>query len=98
MSKATEDALDLLHQLTAEALTEIIQRGLPVLNKEGEPVVDVDGAPMYVPAPASYYAAAIKLLKDNDITADLSASKPLQGLNTALPQFDDMDELPTTRQ
>jgi hypothetical protein len=82
------DLMDTLHALTAEKLSDIIQNGLPVFNKEtGEEVARE-------PAPASYIAAAIKFLKDNDITADPGAGRfdPLKDALEGLPTLDDGDD------
>lgn len=86
-SKATLDMMDMLHALTAEKLADIIQNGLPVFNAEGE---EVDR----MPAPASYISAAIKFLKDNDITADPSADRfdALEDALTDLPTLDDGED------
>lgn len=89
MAKAKLLALEELHSLTALQLTEIITKGVPIVNKE---TGEIEG---YAPASAAYFATAIKFLKDNDITADLGANKPLQGLVASLPTFDDdEDDLP----
>lgn len=86
MSKATNDLLDTLHALTAEKLADIIRNGVEVVDKEG----NVER----VTAPASYIAAAIKFLKDNDITADLGGGRfnPLKDALHNIPTFDDGDE------
>lgn len=88
MSKATTDLMDALHALTAEKLADIIRNGVPIVNKETGEVTD------YAPAPASYIAAAIKFLKDNDITADAGSGRfdPLTDAVSDLPTFDDGEE------
>lgn len=87
-SKATSDMMDMLHYLTAEQLADIIQNGIPVFNKETGEEVSRE------PAPASYIAAAIKFLKDNDITADSSSGRfnPLQDALDGLPELDDTED------
>lgn len=84
-STATQLALEELHKLTAEQLTAILTEGVPVINKETGEVVD------RVPASAAYFATAVKFLKDNDITADLSAPQ-MEGLVGALPTFDEDED------
>lgn len=87
-SKATIDMMDTLHLLTAQQLADIIQNGIPIYNKEtGEEVARE-------PAPASYIAAAIKFLKDNDITADAGSKRfdPLADALKDLPTLDDGEE------
>ena len=87
---ATKDLMDQLHLLTAQSLADIIQNGIPVFSKEtGEEIARE-------PAPASYIAAAIKFLKDNDITADPGADRfnPLEDALKDLPTLDDGEENP----
>lgn len=86
--KATSDLMDTLHALTAEKLAEIISTGIPVYSKETGELMG------HEPAPASYIAAAIKFLKDNDITADPNANRfdPLQDALSDLPTLDDGEE------
>jgi hypothetical protein len=83
MSKATSDLMDALHGITAETLADIIKNGVQVLDKEGNVV--------NMPAPAAYIAAAIKFLKDNDITAETS-SKRLTDVTDAISGLPDFDE------
>lgn len=96
MAKAQMIALEELHNLTAKQLTDVIKLGVPVVNKEGDPVIDPStGELLRLPAPPTYFSAAIKFLKDNDITAELAADTPLAGLVDSLPEFeDDEGELP----
>ncbi|WP_422049741.1 hypothetical protein [Shimia sp.] len=86
--KATSDLMDQLHALTAQSLADIIQNGIPVFSKETGEEVGRE------PAPASYIAAAIKFLKDNDITADPGADRfdPLEDALKDLPTLDDGDD------
>lgn len=87
-SKATNELLDMLHQITAQELADVIKNGVPIVNKE---TGEIEGRS---PAPASYIAAAIKFLKDNDITADPRADRfnPLTNAMVDLPDLDDLDE------
>ena len=83
--KATMDLMDQLHALTAQSLADIIQNGIPVFDKEtGEQTGTT-------PAPANYIAAAIKFLKDNDITADADSDRfdPLEEALMDLPEIED---------
>lgn len=88
MTKAPMSALELLHNLTAAELTKVLTEGIPIVNKE---TGEIEG---HAPASAAYFATAIKFLKDNDITAELTADSPMAGLIAALPTFDDEDTLP----
>lgn len=87
-SKATMDMMDKLHMLTAKQLADIIENGIPVFSKETGEVVG------HEPAPASYIAAAIKFLKDNDITADADSGRfdPLKDAMQGMPPFEDDGE------
>ena len=79
MTKATEDDLSSLHGALARNLTEVIDKGIPLVTKDadGEPVVEK------VPAPAAYFAAAITFLKNNNITAG-KGNAELDALKLAL--------------
>ena len=78
---ALEEALGALHTLTAETLTKTLKEGIPIVNKE---TGEIEG---YAPAPAPYIAAAIKFLKDNDITALPADNSPLNDLVNTMPDF-----------
>jgi len=84
-SKATMDMMDMLHRLTAQQLADTIENGVPYFHKETGEELGRE------PAPASYIAAAIKFLKDNDITADPGADRfdPLQDALKDLPTMED---------
>ena len=84
---ALEEALGALHTLTAETLTNIIKNGVPIVNKE---TGKIEG---HSPAPAPYIAAAIKFLKDNDITALPADNSPLNDLVNQMPDFDTEEPL-----
>lgn len=88
MAKAKTTAMEELHNLTARQLTEVITKGVPIVNRE---TGEIEG---YAPAPANYFSAAIKFLKDNDITADLSTHPLTEGVINQLPTFDENDEYP----
>lgn len=77
MSKASESDLGTLHGAVAVALTDVIQNGAVVGSTDG-------GEPIKVTAPASYFAAAIALLKNNNITADPEKNAALSGLRQQL--------------
>jgi hypothetical protein len=83
MSKATDDLMDTLHLITAEQLIDIVKNGVKVLDKEGEIQI--------IPAPAAYIAAAIKFLKDNNITAEASSGR-MKAVNSAVSDLPDFDE------
>lgn len=87
MAKAKMMALEELHNLTAIQLTQIITEGVPIINRE---TGEIEGR---APAPAAYFATAIKFLKDNDITAVPAPDSPMQGLIDALPSFEEDEEL-----
>lgn len=54
-----KELLNDLHQLTAAELLKVIREGIEVVDKEGNVVRQ--------PAPATYYAQAIALLRQNNI-------------------------------
>jgi hypothetical protein len=78
MSKASEEALGELHGHLAVALTTVIKDGAQVLDREGEV--------KSITAPASYFAAAIALLKNNNITADPTRNADLADLEKQLSE------------
>lgn len=71
MSKASEQELAALHGAVARKLAEII-RG--------------PEDPEAAPAPAAYFAAALAMLKQNNITADASKNEELDDLSRALQE------------
>jgi hypothetical protein len=77
--KATEDQLSELHRVVAEGLTDVIRNGQTVSVGE-------DGEPVKAAAPAAYYAAALKMLADNNITADPATNAEIAGLTKALAE------------
>lgn len=92
MARAKDELLDQLHAITAERLADIIKNGIPVMDADGN-VTERH------PATAAYIAAAIKFLKDNDITADRDAGRfdPLKSAMADVPVFDedsDPEEIP----
>ena len=72
MTKATIDALAILHGKVAEVLTDALD------------LEDCDGNAIS-PSPA-IIAQATKFLKDNDITCDLNDSEDLQDLERILQE------------
>ena len=84
MSKASADELASLHAAVAQGLSKAITDGVPVpvttKDADGEKVTVLE----YAPAGAAYYAAAIALLKNNNITADPKANKDLDDLRESL--------------
>jgi hypothetical protein len=78
MSKATEDELGALHGAIARSLTTVITAGVEEVVGKGEDAVVVKG-----PASAAYFAAAITLLKNNNITA-AQGNHALDALKQAL--------------
>lgn len=83
--RATVDLMDMLHRATAEELIDIIRNGVPIFDAEGN-----DTGRRAKPA-ASYLAAAIKFLKDNDITAEMDSNKSLSDLRDAIHNMPDFD-------
>ena len=84
---ALEEALGVLHEITAEKLTAIIRDGVPIVNRE---TGEIEG---YGPAPAPYIAAAIKFLKDNNIESLPTEDAATTKLAQTLPNFTDEDGL-----
>lgn len=82
MSRATADLMDLLHQLTATTLVNEIKAAVGATDEEGNPI----------PVNPQLIDKALKMLKDNNITAPQS-SKPLNNLAQQLADLDvDLDE------
>jgi hypothetical protein len=80
MTKATEDDLSTLHGAVAQALTAAITDGVKVVVRgKGDTPDEVEE----VPASASYFAAAITFLKNNNITA-ARGNAELDALKAAL--------------
>lgn len=79
MGKATEEDLGNLHGVIARGLTEVIENGQVI-------GVEEDGKPIKVTAPASYFAAGLKMLADNSVTADPRTNEAIQNLTGALAQ------------
>lgn len=83
MSKATESKLNNLHGAVADVLTT------QVLHQDAETAFDEDGemvetGDMIYTASPALLAAAMKFLKDNDITADVEQDENLGNLRDAL--------------
>jgi len=83
MAKATERKLNALHGAVAEALVEIIEDKEEVteFNEDGFEVGTGKQARTASPA---MMAAAIKFLKDNDITADIEQDENMSRLDDVL--------------
>lgn len=83
MSKASEKALGKLHEAIVIALTDIVS------EQAEDTVFDADGNEVgtgkmrYVASPA-YIAAAVKLLKDNQITCDIEVDTNMNNLRESL--------------
>ncbi len=81
--KASESALSALHSAVAQVLTA------QVLHEEAETTFDSEGNlaetgnTVYTATPATL-AAAIKFLKDNNITCDVEVDKGMNSLKEAL--------------
>lgn len=73
MSRATDEALDALHQETADGLRSEIKR----LKEAGEGI------------PPSLLAAASKFLKDNGVDRPIRPGDPTDLLSEEMPDFDD---------
>jgi hypothetical protein len=83
MSKATEAKLGALHGAVAQVLTAQIlhQREETVFDSNGE---EVGTGEMIYTAPPATVAAAIKFLKDNQITCDVEVDTNMNNLREAL--------------
>lgn len=93
MSRASTELLEVLHNLTAKKLIDVLENGIPILNVEGE-VIGRE------PASAAWLAQATKFLKDNGIEALPTEGSPLGELAKKLPTFSDEDsemDMPTLR-
>lgn len=85
MNKTLLDLMDELHKLTTIELIDILTNGIPVFDRESGELVD------RAKAPPAYFAAAIKLLKDNAITVERRPGSPIDRLNSVvaeIPAFD----------
>jgi hypothetical protein len=95
LSRATDQALDALHSLIAEGLTEDLRRNLENARKPKTIVVEGKAAanPEWEPLSPKTLAVAIKFLKDNGIDAPASATRfngivdELRKLNVDDPQL-----------
>lgn len=83
MSRASDDAMDKLHEALAQQLTDAVVEGVPVKD-------DDTGEVHKAPASASILNVARQFLKDNDVKVDPSVSKRLTPLTEKLP-FSQMD-------
>ena len=74
---ASDATLKSLHAVLAEQLLDMIQNGVPVLDKEGNEAGTRK-------ATAAELAVAVTFLKNNDITANLDDSDATKALREAL--------------
>lgn len=74
---ADQGALERLHNAIATELADVITNGEKVVDKASGEVVKLT-------ASAAYFAAAIKLLKDNNIKCALTGNTPLDQLGEAV--------------
>ena len=83
MSKASENKLGVLHGVIAEVLTEQVsmKEEETIINLDGE--VEGTGEMIYSCSPATI-ATAIKFLKDNAITSDITVDENMGNLADAL--------------
>ena len=83
MSKATESNLAALHGVVAKVLTHQInhQSEKTEFNVDGE---EVGTGEMFYDASPATIAAAIKFLKDNQITCDIETDENMNNLREAL--------------
>lgn len=83
MSKASETNLGALHSAVAQVLTAQVSHQVEetIFDEEGNEVST--GEQLYTAAPATL-AAAIKFLKDNQITCDIEVDENMSNLREAL--------------
>ena len=83
MSKATEQALNQLHATVATILNAQLnyQEEIEKINEDGE--IEGTGEKRFVATPATI-AAAIKFLKDNDVTVDIETDENMNSLKETL--------------
>jgi hypothetical protein len=81
MSRATDDLMDALHGMTAEAYLAEIRK-----YRNGE-VMDSDGNK--IPVPAALLTSAAKFLKDNGVDRPVRPGDAIDTLADELPEFAD---------
>jgi hypothetical protein len=82
VSRATEELMDMLHQLTAKTLLDEIKTAVSAKDEDGNPL----------PVNPQLIDKALKMLKDNNITAP-ATNKPLNNLANELAGLDvDLNE------
>ena len=64
--QASEESLNLLHQLTVDQAISLMTKGRPLVVK-GELVTEPDGSIVYDPPTAAELTAAARILKDNGV-------------------------------
>jgi hypothetical protein len=82
---ATEHEMEILHKAVATVLTSQINHQEEVVTWDAEGNEVSTGEMKYTAAPATM-AAAIKFLKDNQITCDIEDNKEMGSLKKALDQ------------
>jgi len=85
MSRATDEILDELHGLQADALLAEIKRC--------RSNVDEDGKSDPLPIPPALFAQVNKFLKDNGVDRAVQPGDPTDILADACPEFDDNDNV-----
>ena len=76
MAKPSRDIMNELLGKTTQQLLDIIEKGVPVINKDGDPVIDpATGEVLRNPAAPAYFTAAITLLKNTGIELDPGGSE-----------------------
>lgn len=83
MTKATEGKLSTLHGAVATVLTAQIEHQEDVTEFDVEGNSTITGEKMYTASPATI-AAAIKFLKDNQITCDIDTNTNMNNLKDTL--------------
>lgn len=77
MSRASGDLMDMLHGLVCKSLVDDLTRAAAATDEEGNPI----------PINPQLIDKALKMLKDNNITAPAS-NKPLNDLASKLSELD----------
>lgn len=97
MARATEDKLAELHSAVAIVLTDQVTHTADEteLNEDGELIPT--GEKFYDASPATI-AAAIKFLKDNQITCDIKTNRNMTNLKEALDKKQKHSRLPSAKQ
>jgi hypothetical protein len=83
MSKASEDKLGELHGAVAQVLKEVVTHQEAAVEYDAEGNAECTGEMQYTASPAMM-ATAVKFLKDNSITCDVSQDENMNTLRDAL--------------